>query len=172
MSQQLAWTDMFTSPNKLVTELIRAFDDFPDSSRVRALVITNPHNPFGKCYSAQVLKSCVDFCKARNLHYISDEVYALSVAPVNESPGEAGFISALSFANSNKSSALASNGTSEGLADNARNEGSDRIPITSASENIHDLNIHVIWSISKDLGCSGLKLVKYLDCRQVKAKIS
>lgn len=46
---------------------------------VRALVLTNPHNPFGRCYTEDMVALCAQFCQKHNIHFISDEVYALSV---------------------------------------------------------------------------------------------
>lgn len=45
---------------------------------VKALVFTNPHNSLGQCYSRTVHEDCLRFCEQRNLHFISDEVYAMS----------------------------------------------------------------------------------------------
>ena len=165
--QHFAWTDKFNTPCNLITELTRAYDDSPEPSRVRALVLTNPHNPFGICYTAEVLQSCIDFCAKRNIHYISDEVYALSVVPAAEGTGEVGFTSALSLASGNEPLAPASNGATEDLADDGRNEELGEEVTAPMSENSHGSKIHVIWSISKDLGCSGPKLVRPLSCRRI-----
>ncbi|KAF2122846.1 1-aminocyclopropane-1-carboxylate synthase 7 [Lophiotrema nucula] len=45
---------------------------------VKALMITNPHNPLALCYARSVIEDCLRFCREKNLHFISDEVYALS----------------------------------------------------------------------------------------------
>lgn len=52
--------------------------------RIRALVLTNPHNPFGRCYTKDMVKLCARFCQKYNIHFISDEVYALSTFEENE----------------------------------------------------------------------------------------
>ena len=64
---------------------------------VRALVMTNPHNPFGQMYPKEVLEACVKFCQEHDIHYISDEVYALSVLPTPTVESPVLFISALSL---------------------------------------------------------------------------
>ncbi|GJN90305.1 hypothetical protein Rhopal_003314-T1 [Rhodotorula paludigena] len=46
--------------------------------RIRALVVCNPHNPLGFCYSREVLVEHCRFAEKHNLHLISDEIYALS----------------------------------------------------------------------------------------------
>ena len=46
--------------------------------RLKALILTNPHNPTGRCYSTDVLKSMAEFCQDHNIHLIVDEIYAMS----------------------------------------------------------------------------------------------
>ncbi|KAF2259380.1 1-aminocyclopropane-1-carboxylate synthase 1 [Lojkania enalia] len=48
-------------------------------TKIKGLVITNPHNPLGRCYSRKSLKGIMRFCSKHNIHLISDEVYAMSV---------------------------------------------------------------------------------------------
>ncbi|KAI5925267.1 aminotransferase GliI-like protein [Camillea tinctor] len=45
---------------------------------IKALVVTNPHNPLGRCYSKENLIKLMQFCQRHSLHFISDEVFALS----------------------------------------------------------------------------------------------
>lgn len=123
ITQQLESMNDDVSPCGLIAAMTKAYDESPIPSRVRALVMTNPHNPFGMCYPANVLQACLDFCAARNLHYISDEVYALSLLPRRGSAKKP-FVSALS--------------------------------LDTAS--IRDAKVHVIWSISKDLGSTGPRM--------------
>lgn len=47
--------------------------------RVRGVLITTPTNPSGQMLSLEELRSAIAFCEERELHLISDEVYALSV---------------------------------------------------------------------------------------------
>ncbi|KAI9878492.1 MAG: hypothetical protein M1830_000724 [Pleopsidium flavum] len=93
------------------------------SGPVKAVLVCNPHNPLGRCYSRHTLQALLDFCGRHNLHYISDEVYALSLhsrkSRGNKSPN---FVSALSLTGR------------------------------------RDL-VHVIYSLSKDFGCSGIRLL-------------
>ncbi|OCK86110.1 aminotransferase GliI [Lepidopterella palustris CBS 459.81] len=86
-------------------ESVKYYQDALEKSSVpvKAVLVCNPHNPLGKCYSRQTLDSMLEFCRRNNLHYISDEVYALSLHDIaagqNSSPG---FVSALSLANGNE----------------------------------------------------------------------
>ncbi|KAI2463100.1 putative acc synthase [Annulohypoxylon bovei var. microspora] len=50
-----------------------------DGVKVRAVMISNPHNPLGACYPAETLREIARFCGSHNLHLISDEIFAKSV---------------------------------------------------------------------------------------------
>ncbi|KAF2124105.1 aminotransferase, classes I and II family [Dothidotthia symphoricarpi CBS 119687] len=63
--------------------------------KVRALVLTNPHNPLGQCYPQETLEAILRFCGKYNIHLISDEIYALSVYCTG--PSRPGFTSILSI---------------------------------------------------------------------------
>ena len=93
---------------------------------IKAVLICNPHNPLGQCYPARTILAMLEFCQKHDLHYISDEVYALSA----HRPYPAGLTSFTS--------------TLE-LSDG---HTSDRT--------------HVIYSLSKDFGCNGMRLVRIL----------
>jgi aspartate/methionine/tyrosine aminotransferase len=62
---------------------------------VRALLFTTPNNPLGTVYSAEEVRELLDWCQAKGIHAVIDELYALSVfdAEVGSSP----FVSAASF---------------------------------------------------------------------------
>ncbi|EFW18122.1 ACC synthase [Coccidioides posadasii str. Silveira] len=64
--------------------------------KVRAMLITNPHNPLGRCYPPETLRELMRFCHRRNIHFISDEIYALSVFDSGET-GTIPFTSALAI---------------------------------------------------------------------------
>jgi gliotoxin/aspirochlorine biosynthesis aminotransferase len=67
-----------------------------EEKKVRALVLTNPHNPSSRCYTADVLKMTATFYEERDIHFTIDEVYALSCL---RTPGldDPAFMSALSL---------------------------------------------------------------------------
>ena len=48
-------------------------------NRVKAVVLCNPHNPLGRCYPRDTIDGLMRFCQSRQMHLISDEIYALSV---------------------------------------------------------------------------------------------
>ena len=47
--------------------------------KVRFLLLTNPHNPLGVVYTAEVLTSAISWARTQKMESIVDEIYALSV---------------------------------------------------------------------------------------------
>lgn len=80
-------------------ELLPALEEAYRSATcpIRALMITNPHNPFAVCYPKDILEECLRFCKKHDIHFISDEVYALSIFSSPDLPDARPFISVLSL---------------------------------------------------------------------------
>lgn len=52
----------------VVTALQAAYSSAPERLRIKALVLTNPHNPFAQCYPPEVLCECLRFCHKYGLH--------------------------------------------------------------------------------------------------------
>ena len=65
--------------------------------KVRALLLTNPHNPLGLRYSRALLEKCLKFCQEHDIHFISDEVYAMTSFETTDLPNPEPFVSALSL---------------------------------------------------------------------------
>ncbi|KAK3935798.1 putative 1-aminocyclopropane-1-carboxylate synthase [Diplogelasinospora grovesii] len=65
--------------------------------RVRAVCISNPHNPLGRCYPVDTLIEILNFCGRHDLHLFSDEIYANSVFQNHDAPGWTPFTSMLSL---------------------------------------------------------------------------
>lgn len=67
----------------------RAFLAAKDSGiKVRAVMLCNPNNPLGRCYTHEVLQALVRWCQGRALHLVSDEIYGLSVYPRDDRQAE------------------------------------------------------------------------------------
>ncbi|HVR32548.1 MAG TPA: aminotransferase class I/II-fold pyridoxal phosphate-dependent enzyme, partial [Acidimicrobiia bacterium] len=49
------------------------------SQRIRALLLASPDNPTGRVLEPSELAEIIGWCRERNLHLVSDEIYALSV---------------------------------------------------------------------------------------------
>lgn len=109
----------------LLSALEESYENAP--CPIKALVLANPHNPLGRPYSRSILEQCMAFCQRRNIHLVSDEVFALSsfVSPDFTNPEP--FVSCLS--------------------------------IDPSSVGCDPQRIHVVWSMSKDLSASGVRLV-------------
>ncbi|KAH8801500.1 1-aminocyclopropane-1-carboxylate synthase-like protein 1 [Xylogone sp. PMI_703] len=65
--------------------------------KIQALMICNPHNPLGTCYSREVLESYMSLCSKYNIHLIVDEIYAKSIFPCRDLPDPVPFISIISL---------------------------------------------------------------------------
>ena len=128
----------------MVAALKSAYSTAAHASRIKALVVTNPHNPFGQCYPPEILREFIHFCQTHGLHFISDEVYALSTfkSPTALPP----FVSALSLMGNFPETDIEERHPSKCSLDRSR--------------------IHVVWSMSKDFGCSGIRMVSYLPLRK------
>ncbi|KAF9891371.1 hypothetical protein FE257_004227 [Aspergillus nanangensis] len=64
---------------------------------VRVLLVSNPHNPLGRCYPPETLMEFARFCGEKSLHFISDEIYAMSGFPNPAIPIATPFISTLAL---------------------------------------------------------------------------
>ncbi|KAF7872251.1 hypothetical protein EAF04_003175 [Stromatinia cepivora] len=67
-----------TFSNEILSSLISAYNTASDPSRIKAVILCNPHNPFSRCYTKDSIEACLKFCQERGLHLISDELYALA----------------------------------------------------------------------------------------------
>lgn len=94
----------------------------------KGVVLCNPHNPLGQCYTKSALEAICKFCEKHDLHLISDEIYALSTYESEDMPRPMPFVSLLS--------------------------------LDFEAMEVSPARAHVIWSVSKDFGCSGFRLVR------------
>ncbi|KAK5322099.1 hypothetical protein LTR70_003946 [Exophiala xenobiotica] len=49
------------------------------NQKVAGLMLCNPHNPLGRCYSREYIIELMKLCQKHQIHLVSDEIYALSV---------------------------------------------------------------------------------------------
>ncbi|KAM0304914.1 hypothetical protein ACHAO8_011367 [Botrytis cinerea] len=92
-----------TTSIDIVAAVKKAYFSAQDTTRIKALLMANPHNPTGHCYSASVIRELMVFCKDNGLHYISDEIFAMSSFRREE---EGQFTSTLSLISDNKESPM------------------------------------------------------------------
>lgn len=102
--------------------------------RIRALIHVNPHNPTGLVFPREATKALVAWCVERNVHLISDEIYALSRLLVPNAPP---FVSSLTICRD-----------AEAVQPPAKRE-----PWTTRSRDF----VHLVYSFSKDLGLNGYR---------------
>ena len=143
----------------ILPALNRAYETAPDPARIKALVFTNPHNPLGQCYTKNVIKEVMRWCGRKEICFVGDEVYGLS--EFRQRTGEEGFVSALNIAKELKERKSEDEIDDETNADEKVNNGQE-LPRTKPNANKSDIDlsrVHIIWSLSKDLGCSGLRMV-------------
>ncbi|KAI7901020.1 pyridoxal phosphate-dependent transferase [Cokeromyces recurvatus] len=88
-------TDMTVDGN----ELERVYQKTKsEGKRITSILITNPDNPLGRCYSRKDLETYLIFASNHNLHIVFDEIYALSTySHIVEKTDKSVFISALSL---------------------------------------------------------------------------
>ncbi|KAJ6078759.1 hypothetical protein N7467_008512 [Penicillium canescens] len=103
---------------------------------IRGLIVCNPHNPLGQIYPTLWLEALLQFCEGHNIHFISDEIYALSTF---------GATRCGQYANPDTVIGLETKFTSV-LSMDLKRLGVD------------PARVHVAYSISKDLGSSGLRM--------------
>ncbi|ORY08554.1 pyridoxal phosphate-dependent transferase [Clohesyomyces aquaticus] len=109
-------------------------------TRIRALLLCNPHNPLGQCYPAETLIALMRFCDTHDIHLIADEIYAQSVYTVLPDP-----LSSDPFTTSPPSPT------------------STPTPFTSilslnTTAYIRPAYLHFLYGLSKDFACGGLRL--------------
>lgn len=74
----------FEGVDPIGVSAISRYEEAITSSReqgctIRAIMLCNPHNPLGRCYSRSFLVELMKLCERFGVHLISDEIYALSV---------------------------------------------------------------------------------------------
>jgi len=120
--------------NYLAASLQAVYDFSADRSRIKAVLLCNPHNPLARCYPKKALLEVMEFCQEHGLHLIVDEIYALT--DLNTSPAKASpFVSALSL--------------TEPL-------------VPEGAVKVDSSRVHVVWSASKLFGMSGFRVVSHV----------
>lgn len=63
-----------------VEALERAYQkSFEGRRPIKALLLSNPHNPLGTIFSNEELFEAIEWCRNKRIHLIMDEIYALSI---------------------------------------------------------------------------------------------
>lgn len=74
----------FDGKDPLSLDGVRAYEKAIEAchkkgQRVAGLMLCNPHNPLGRCYSREVIIELMKLCQKHKIHLVSDEIYANSV---------------------------------------------------------------------------------------------
>eukprot|EP01034_Spumella_vulgaris_P000911 gene911-1200_t len=101
----------------------------------KAVLLTNPSNPMGTVLSVQELTTVVDWCKEKGLHVIADEIYALSMFYAESEGVKPVVDTTVDTTSTTHFTSVAS------LLNNKLGD-----------------HVHVVWSVSKDFGCSGVRV--------------
>ncbi|KAI0390342.1 1-aminocyclopropane-1-carboxylate synthase 7 [Xylariaceae sp. FL0594] len=68
--------DHVFEPSKAIQSLELAVSQ--STCPIKGLLLTNPHNPLGRNYDTEMLRDLVRFCHRKRIHFISNEIYAMS----------------------------------------------------------------------------------------------
>ncbi|KAB8202934.1 pyridoxal phosphate-dependent transferase [Aspergillus parasiticus] len=126
-------TVSFGGIDPLGPDCVKSYEEAVLSARqcgvvVKGLILCNPHNPLGRCYPEETIKELMELCQRHRMHFISDEIYALSTWENKEDTWDSPpvpFVSALAV-------------PTDGLIDPEL--------------------VHVLWGMSKDFGANGLRV--------------
>ncbi|KAJ5273238.1 hypothetical protein N7478_008363 [Penicillium angulare] len=133
-TSQSWWVDSMSL--SVIAALEKAYTSAPDSHKIKAVLISNPSNPFARCWPEDVLREMAKFCNKYGLHFISDEVFANTAFH----PQDEKFTSMLSVLHSQ-----------EAIADE------DFSTTTESQDTIDSSRVHIVWSMSKDFGACGVR---------------
>ncbi|MCB0390850.1 MAG: pyridoxal phosphate-dependent aminotransferase [Bdellovibrionales bacterium] len=61
-----------------IEDFICSYEKFEFKSKVKAILITHPHNPTGEVINKVFLRQIIEFAKEKKLEIITDEIYALT----------------------------------------------------------------------------------------------
>lgn len=125
--------------SKAADTVVATYQDAAEKAtcKVRGILFCNPHNPLGHISSVEVIDALLQYCQQADLHFISDEIYALSTfGPLEEDGDEHG--------------------------ETPRSSSAEFFSVLQrdlVTLGVESSRVHQIYSISKDFGSSGLRLV-------------
>lgn len=136
----------FNGNDQFSLEAVKSYEDKllesnASGTKIRALLICNPHNPLGQCYPPEALTAYMRLCAKHQIHLIVDEIYAVSHYKIPTLPKGA-----------------SSTTVQAGVPDST-----DAVPFHSIlrfppNKYISSTHLHVLYGLSKDFAAGGLRL--------------
>ncbi|EGC35531.1 hypothetical protein DICPUDRAFT_152148 [Dictyostelium purpureum] len=77
-----AKTEVYDEQTKQVISFqldIEEFEKIYSTQKVKMVLVCNPNNPNGFIFPQDQVERLVEWCRSKQIHYVSDEIYALSV---------------------------------------------------------------------------------------------
>lgn len=112
---------------------------------MRGILFCNPHNPYGHICPAEAIDLLVQYAQEADLHFVSDEIYALSTF------GDSGALPK----------------RSKQVFDSPATQFVSVLSRDLDALGVDRTRIYVLYSISKDFGCSGIRLVCNVGHNQI-----
>ena len=112
------------------------------SRRVKALLLTSPHNPLGQVVDAETLDMAVGWAEKRGIHLVCDEIYALSI----HDPKAPAFASIAEVCHRRRQQ------QQQQQQKAGKEQGGER-----CADFLGD-KVHLIYGLSKDFGMSGYRV--------------
>lgn len=104
---------------------------------VRGILFCNPHNPHGHICPVEIIDALLQYCEEADLHFVSDEIYALSTfGAIDQHPTGCGE-----------------------MIESPATEFASVLSRDLQGLGVNGSRVHLLYSISKDLGSSGIRLV-------------
>lgn len=136
----------YSSKEQAIQHYVNAFKSAP--CRIRGIIVCNPQNPYGHIYPRFWMEGILQFCEAQDIHYISDEIYGMST--FGPSPS----------LSSSSSSGLSYSEKTQPIFESPETTFTSILSLDIEKLGINPARVHCIYGISKDLGSSGLRLVR------------
>ncbi|KAL7942001.1 PLP-dependent transferase [Trichoderma barbatum] len=119
-------------------EIVQAYRSAAQEApcNVRGILFCNPHNPYGHICPPDAIDGLLQYCQEANLHFVSDEIYALSTfGDLDEPPARC-----------------------KGVFESPEKEFFSVLSRDLDVLSVERSRVHILYSISKDFGCSGIRL--------------
>jgi aspartate/methionine/tyrosine aminotransferase len=130
-----------SSPEQLIKLYLKAME--AATCRVRGIIVCNPMNPSGHIYPTSWLEAILQFCEEQDIQYIADEIYGMSAWESQQTKTPKPF--------SEKGPIV---------FESPETKFTSILSLDMKRIGVNPARVHVVYALSKDLGSSGLRLVR------------